>query len=78
MRCSSAKLVLVLRQAQHERGITNDLTPCPVRPEPFDWAQDRLVEARGEFIEPDERGVFPYPVKWKVGRTHLPLPTADR
>ena len=33
-----------------------------VRPEPFDFAQDRPVEACGEFIEPGKRGVFQYPV----------------
>ena len=30
---------------------------------PFGWAQDRLVEACGEFIEPGERRVFQQPFK---------------
>ncbi len=40
----------MLRQAQHERKIMNGFKT--VRPEPFDFAQDRPVEACGEFIEP--------------------------
>jgi len=41
----------VFRQAQHERKMITDLKTRPVRPEPFDYAQDRLDEG--------ERGVFP-------------------
>jgi hypothetical protein len=41
---SAQKVGLMLRQAQHEQKIINDFHTCPVRPEPFDFAQDRLVE----------------------------------
>ncbi len=51
------------RQAQHERKNLNVFNATSVRPEPFDLAQDRLVEACGEFIEPGKRGVFQHPVR---------------
>ena len=34
----------MLRQAQHERKTINSFEAPSVRPEPFDYAQDRLVE----------------------------------
>ncbi|MFQ5781375.1 MAG: rRNA maturation RNase YbeY [Nitrospiria bacterium] len=45
------------RRAQHERKKANVFTIKPLRPEPFGLAQDRLVEACGECIEPGERRI---------------------
>jgi hypothetical protein len=39
-----SKRETVLRQAQHEREMLTDSGGSSVRPEPFDLAQDRLVE----------------------------------
>jgi hypothetical protein len=41
---------LALRQAQGERETRNEFKGCTARAEPFDFAQDALVEAR--FIAP--------------------------
>ena len=46
------------RLAQHERKFLNVFDASAVRPEPFDLAQDMLVEACGEFIETGEQMVF--------------------
>ena len=38
------KTIFDASTGSHDRKINNVFNTCPVRPEPFDLAQDRLVE----------------------------------
>jgi len=45
---SAEKRPFMLREPQHERKIVNAINVIPVRPEPFDYAQDMLCRRANE------------------------------